>query len=313
MPPETFWDAITNQADSSADLISIAYELHHRGRYRNAARVYLMAADAGEINGLLYLADCRRRVGDNADAETLLKIAADRGSLAAHIDLAESLHQAGDSESAKQIFKNVLINSPIDSEERSSAWGQLIDLCEDAGDITTARRWLKQAASGGDRSAADELARLDRGGDKRELMMELVKASRLVLLYHRKIERAHRRMIRLSCVDAECFSWALQHFQEMAADDERVGKGVDGLVMLGRIHSAHGNNATAKAIFLKATNALAGDYIKGAIPALVELFKLLKKARDDSAANRLWKYGLELDGSISAPWKALDQRPRASR
>ncbi len=294
MPPETFWDAISNRADSPSELLDIAYELHHRGRYRNAARVYLMAAEAGEINGLLYLADCRRRVGDKADAEEVLKIAADRGSLLAHMDLAELRHEAGDTESAKQIFKDILIDHPIDSDDRSSAWWRLVRLCEDTGDIRTARRWLKQAANEGDASAVDQLESHYVKFENTETFTELITAATSLLQSRRALERIHKQMIRLSRANDEGFAWSLQYYEKIIADEERPGRRVDALVMLGRLHGAHGNYGTARAIFQRAINAMEDDYVKGVIPALVELVKLLKKHGDIGAADRLWKYGLEL-------------------
>jgi tetratricopeptide (TPR) repeat protein len=313
MPPETFWEAIAKRASSPEDLLDVAYELSHRGRYRNAARIYLMAADSGEANGLLFLADNRRRAGDRANAEELFKVAAGQGSLVAHANLAELRHEAGDTESAKQILKSVLIDHPIESDDRSFAWGRLVDICEDAGDIRTPRRWLKHAASEGDESAGDELARLDHKHDKSETTRRLMIASAGFMRSHRELGHMYKRMIRLSRANSEGFSWMLQYLEEKMAEATSAPVIVDNLVILGRVHGVGGNQIAAEAIFLKALNAMADEYVKGANPALVELVKVLKKKGDIDTANRLWKYGLELDGSIARPWKALDQRPRAAR
>ena len=312
MPPETFWNAITDYADSPETLIDLAYELQYRGRYRNAARVYLMAADAGEINGLLYLADNRRRAGDYPAAEEVLKIAADRGSLVAYINLAELRAELGDTEGAKLIFKDALVHRNIESEDRSVAWHCLVDLCEEAGDIRTARRWLKEAAAEGDDSADDELARLNRKVKDPKVVIDLKKAAAEVRRSRRDFLRANDILIKHSLANAENFAWALQYFAEIMKDEEATGRSTSALIMIGRLHDVHGNHDDAKAIFLKAINCLDDPYEYGVIPALVELFKVLKRSGDTDAASRLWKYGLELDGTIADAWNVFDQLPHAS-
>ena len=82
--------------------------------------------------------------------------------------------------------------------------------------------------------------------------------------------------------------------------------------MIGRLHDAHGNHDDAKAIFLKAINCLDDPYEYGVIPALVELFKVLKRSGNTDAASRLWKYGLELDGTYSGRMDIFSQLPHAS-
>lgn len=307
MPPETFWDAITNQASSADELLDIAYELHYRGRYKKAASTYLMAAEAGDLRGLTYLADCRRRVGDKEDAQAVLQVAVDQGSLQAYVDLAELRNEGGDSQAAKEILKNALFDHTIESDDRSYAWRHLAYLCEDSGDFTTARRWLKQAASEGDNQATAVLASLPERRDS-EIMRELVKSSSVTLRSRKESEKAAKRLLRLSRINAKNFALALQSFEKSMTDGEDGLVYVPDLIMLGRIYSINSDYDKAKEIFLKAINTLHDDYIKGAIPPLVELVKVLKRKGDRNAAARLWKYGLELDGSIAAPWRALDQR-----
>jgi tetratricopeptide (TPR) repeat protein len=313
MPPGTLWNAIANLASSAEELLDIAYELHYRGRYKKAASAYLMAADAGDIRGLTFLADCRRRVGDKEDAEAVLQVAAGQGSLLAYVELAELRHEGGDSQSAREILKNALFDRTIESDDRFFAWRRLVDLCEDSGDSTAARRWLKQAASEGDNQATEVLASLPERHHHSETMRELVKSSRAALRSSKKAEKAAKRLLRLSRINAETFAWTLQNFEESMVGEEDGLVHVPALVMLGRTYSINGNYDKAEEIFLKAVNALNDDYIKGVIPPLVELVKVLKRKGDRNAANRLWKYGLELDGSIAAPWRALDQRHHLAR
>lgn len=312
MPSATFWNTITDHATADS-LVDLAYELQYKGRYRDAARLYFMAADAGDINALLYLADNRRRVGDVQSAEAVLKIAMARGSMLAYVDVAELRHEAGDAQAAKQVLREILLDNPVDFEDRGHAWRVLIDLCEETGDIMTPRRWLKQAVADEDDSAAAILADMGKTTRRSKALSRLQKTAIQVLRSENRMERAHKDMIRLSRINDECFYWSLRYFEERTSEAEQNDDDADALIMLGRVHAAHGNTAIAEAILLKAINVLKDPpYTKGKVPALVELVKILKRNGSTDAASQLWKYGLELDGRISNPWDVLDQIPQVN-
>jgi hypothetical protein len=313
MPPESFWSAITKRVDSAETLIDLAYEVHYRGRYRLAARIYLMAAAAGNIDGFLFPADHRRLVGDNLNAEKLYKMAIEHGSSLAHIKLAELREESNEKEVAKQMLKDLLRDQATDSEYRSFAWENLVRVCKDTGDVEHIRPWLQRAAQGGDSSAKTELARLNGEKDDSEVskeMSELKKHAQALLRSHRRMEAAKKRLIKLSFADAESFAWLLQYLKESAIEEEAEGKHSHDLVMLGRLHGVHGNVDSAKTIFLKAINILDDDsYIEGMIPALTEFVNILRLSGDTDTADLAWKYGLEPDESVAAPWDVTDQAP----
>jgi tetratricopeptide (TPR) repeat protein len=311
LPPESFWSAVVDHASARA-LLDLAYQLEFRGRFKASARIYLKAAEKGDSNGWLFLADNLRRRGDNAGAEAVLRVAADSGVIDAQVDIAEILYEHGDTAGAKATLKSILTDKYQEFDSRSIAWDLLARVCEETGDLITARRLLRHAAAAGESIAIQKLAPNELRTDG-AVVRELKKSAFEVRQSRRKLERARKTLVRLSARSDESFEWALQHYGAELAEEERNGDNADSLMILGRIHSARGDHAAARTMFLKAINVLDDPYEYGVIPALVELMKILKKKGDKATAERLWKYGLELDGSICRPWKVADQMPPAGR
>jgi Trypsin-like peptidase domain len=93
-PPGQFWIAAAHHSGRD-DLEMIGSAAESRGRYRDAATLYLRAAAAGHTSGLESLAKRRQHAGDQAESEQLLRLAADFGSASAAEDLVELRERAG--------------------------------------------------------------------------------------------------------------------------------------------------------------------------------------------------------------------------
>jgi hypothetical protein len=314
MPPESFWRAIAADTNSSAGLIDLAYEVNYRGRFKLAAWVYLMAAELGEIDGFLFLADYRRLVGDFRNAEIVYRAAARKGSSLAYVNLAEMYEEHGDRETARQIIEEFFHDQTVDSEHRSYAWKCLIRIYGEAGENQNIKAKLKLAAVGGDTDAMIELEYLEGVRyddlDESEIVSELKKHVEALRKGHASLEAAKNELIEASLADETSFESVGRLLREDAIEEERKGGSSSALVMLGRFLGAHGHVEAAKPILLKAINILdEATYYEGKIPALIEFVKILRLSGDDAAADRAWKYGLEPDGSVATPWDILDLAP----
>lgn len=313
MPPETFWKAIVANTDSSERLIDLAYEVNYRGRFRLAAWIYLMAADAGEVDGFLFLADHRRLHSDITNVEILYRAAIKKGSSLAYIRLAEMYEERGDRKTAKQILDSMLNDQNADLKHRSDAWEHLIRIYGYIGEVQGIRTRLEYAAESGDTSAMAELRRLDGVSDDSEdseIVSELKKHADAFRKSHYLLQAAREQLVEASLADKVGFPQLVEDFRKKAAKEELEGIHTYDLVMLGTLLAAHGQIDTARIIFLKAINLLDEDaYYEGKIPALVEFVNVLKMSGDTATADRAWKYGLEPDGSVSFPWDVRDQAP----
>jgi tetratricopeptide (TPR) repeat protein len=312
IPPQSFWDAVTDSADSTSELLDIAFELNYRGRFRAAAKVYLIAAIRGDLDGFLYLADLRREAGDYTNAEKLYRIAMEEGAIIGYVRYTEMIGET-DVEHAKHILKSCLNDLPFEAENRSIAWHHLSDVCRDTNDVAGFRIWLSKFVDKGDSSAAAELSSLNGASeDPRDaaLLEELRKTADEARRSYREAEAAQKRLIDAALEDSETFEWAIRHYRDEATAEEHIGKHSHDLIMLGRLYGAHGDTEIAVAILLKAVNFLDGDaYFEGKISALAALADALRQAGRKEEAELASKYGLELDGGISSHWDALDEMP----
>lgn len=311
MPPETFWRAIATNESSPGALMDLAYEVNYRGRFRLAASIYLMAANAGDFDGFLFLADHRRSHGDIENAESIYRAAIKRGSSLAYVELAELLQQGGDEEAAKRVIEDLLYDPKADWKDPSFIWESIVQIYKDAGHVQDLRTLLEGAVERGYTSAVPEIRRLDGIGDEPEESETLSELSLAAEKYRESYglwEAAKQELIEASLADKESFPDLVKSFQQKIAEDERLGIRTDNLVMLGRLLAAHGQIDAARPIFLKAINLMDDEaYYEGKIPAHVEFVKTLRMSGDSAIADRAWKYGLELDGSVSAPWNVFDQ------
>jgi hypothetical protein len=94
-PPEEFWAAAVRHGQIS-DLNALASAAYRRGRYRDAARLSLRAADAGDTGALVQLASMREHAGDLRDAYRLCQLAVNAGDTSAPEELARILELAQD-------------------------------------------------------------------------------------------------------------------------------------------------------------------------------------------------------------------------
>jgi hypothetical protein len=145
-PPKEFWIAATHHGNTD-DLGTIGDAAWIRGRYRHAAALFLRAADADRISGLLALAKKREEAGDPAEAERLYRLAADAGDAGALQVLAKRQEQAGNHTEAERLAVRAA---------QAGDTGALIELAErrdQAGNHTEAERLAVRAAQAGDTGA----------------------------------------------------------------------------------------------------------------------------------------------------------------
>jgi hypothetical protein len=183
--------------------------------------------------------------------------------------------------------------------------------------VVNLRILLSEFTGKGDSSASVELARLDEPdgspGEDKDLL-GLSKAADAARKSYREMEIAREQFIISALANSDTFAWALRYCKERAAEEEMRGRHSADMVLLGRLYGAHGDTEAAKAILFKAINFLDDDgYFEGKIPALVALVDAFNQVGLAAEAERVWKFGLELDGTISIPWSVLDQMPSDPR
>ncbi|WP_052457490.1 helix-turn-helix domain-containing protein [Streptomyces sp. AcH 505] len=146
-PPASFWHAAfthltqPDELAAPADQADSRHRLQwgHHLRHRAADR----AADRGDTAALYWLAVKRKRGGDQAGAEDLLRQAADRGSADALVLLAEMREEAGDQTGAEDLARQAADRGD------TVALVRLAEKREEAGDQAAADDLLLQAADHG--------------------------------------------------------------------------------------------------------------------------------------------------------------------
>ena len=304
IPPRTFWDSAAKFAPTVDDVLELAYGAQSRGRFRCAAELYIHAAKAGHLEALTYLSDYRKRANDHIAAEQLLKEAAECGLDDAWIFLADFHEERGDTVTAEQLL-----------EKAGSNWRALdrrAHLRAKAGDAEGYRALLEQAADLGSTDAMNEFAQLleDSSGDERRIMELRKKAAKSEKTFKR-LRRAVRRLEHGERKSAK----ATEKFVRIASADDatieeirRILKpglkeeSVSDIVVLGRIEMNRGFVDQAKVRFAKALDAGSMNERGQNLP-LEMLAKIMRAAGNKKTAKRLLKYGVELDGTVSRPWK----------
>ncbi|WP_184920817.1 SEL1-like repeat protein [Saccharothrix ecbatanensis] len=309
------------------------------GDHAGAEVLLRRAVDAGHPPARVELAQMRVQAGDRAEAEQLLRAGADSGHYWAMSELGAMLIQAGDRAEAEQLLRTVadtgngwammeLADMCIQAGDRTEAerllhraadadhpmaLPRLVEMRLEAGDRAGAEELLRQAADTGTPYALTHLARL-RGqiGGRAEAEAVYLRAAdsgdvhALVLLAGTREQTGDR-------AEAELLL-------RRAADAGHPGAPS----LLAEMRVQAGDRAGAEELLLQA-----GD--KGYYQALIQLaemreqdgdriaaMELLRRVADSGNAygvidfaernsghetwDRLVRFGLEPDGSVSAPW-----------
>jgi hypothetical protein len=268
-----------------------------------AADLYIQAAE-GDLEALLYLSDHRINSGDSVAAEKLLHQAASRGLTDAWIDLARIREGTGDNEAAESFLAR--------AHADHFALRQRARLRLLAGDADACMRLLEEAVELGSADAMRQLAQLleDTSGDSARIAdlrkrgvepdttKELKRAARAAMRYDRKLAKHADEIVRIGSEDEH----RLQEAREVLDEEDPAFN-----LMLGRIERNLGHLAEAK---MRLTRAINGGSLKenGTNPPLTYLAELIRDSGDTDGSERLQKYGLDIDGSISEPWTVSIER-----
>lgn len=315
VPPETFWIAFSKHASTIQELHDLAYEAQSRARFRWAAAYYIQMAREGELEALQYLADHRLDAGDELAAKTLLDEAVERGHAEALADLARLEEAKGNVKAAEELLERM--------GEDTYALEQRARLRALIGDYDTAQALLELAVSQGSIYAKRELVMfleshkrdLNRALELREELGPDNVISKLVTLSHavRKdesaMDEAEDRFVTIASANTETMTEAYNIWRTHAADDDDEEESVRDNIVMGRIEKNLGLLDAAEKRFRR---ALDGGSMRedGSNRALKLLAEVIENSGSPEIASRLLKYGLELDGSVAAPWIASMDHPQ---
>ena len=156
--PASTWDAVLRHIRDPADLSRLADSARRRLLYRYAIPLYRHAADVGDEYAAARLAIVLAERGDLDGAEQVVRARADAGDPRAGVTVAELLAGRGDLGGAEQVLR-----AAADAGDGEAA-RRLADLLAGRGDLGGAEQVLRAAADG-DREAARRLAKMlaDRG------------------------------------------------------------------------------------------------------------------------------------------------------
>ena len=247
------------RAEDSFAAERLAELLEERGDLEQAAQVLRARADAGDPFAAGRLADLLVRRGD-LDG---LRARADAGDGAAAVRLAELLEERGDLEQAVQVLR-----AQVDAGDRDAAW-RLAELLEEHADLDG----LRARADAGDEDAAPRLARLLAGRGDLEQAVQVLRAP----------ADAGDRDAALRLADLLARRGDLDGLRARADAGDRPAA-----VRLTELLEERGDLEGLRA------RVDAGDR-----PAASRLAGLLIKQGRGEEAERLRRFGLNLDGSIA--------------
>jgi tetratricopeptide (TPR) repeat protein len=265
------------------------------------------ASDAGSAWALYKLARMRDTAGDPDTAETLLRQAAKAGSDEALYDLMELLQERGHREEAETLLQQ------LGESGYTPALHDLAMAREEAGDRAVAERLAREAGTNGDPNPLQELAVIrEKAGDQRKAEQLAREASlagdtwglyQLAVLREKAGDReGAERMAREASAGGHPSA-----LQELARLREEAGYKEDGQrlaweaviagepdvlgQLIGRLVES-GDQEGAEQLALDAANC-------GYHSAVRELSRLREDAGDPAEAERIRRFGLEADGSVS--------------
>ncbi|MGW4982998.1 hypothetical protein [Streptomyces mirabilis] len=242
--------------------------------WEGAEALALRAADAGRTNPLFRLAMRREEAGDREGAEGLLRRAADAGSVSALNELAKWREEAGDREGAEALVLEGVNNG------RSSSLSHLAVSRWAAGDREGGEALLQRAADAGNAQASYELAAFREETDREGAEALLRRAAdaghtgALCELAMRRMEAGHREGAEALAVQA--------------ADAGHTSA----LSRLAMRREEAGDREGAEALLRRAADVGEADSHRK-----VMLGQLVQMTMRD-----FWPYGLNPDGTPTAPW-----------
>ncbi|MDH6604487.1 transcriptional regulator with XRE-family HTH domain [Streptomyces sp. SAI-208] len=151
-PPASFWHAAHTHLTHHDDLDNLANAAEVRHRLQWAHRLLQRAADHGDTNAMLRLAEMREKAGDRDGAMGPYQQAAVHGDTDALYRLAEMREEAGDRDGAEALARQAAVHG----DTSSLRW--LAEMREEAGDRDGAMALYQQAAVHGDTDALYRLA-----------------------------------------------------------------------------------------------------------------------------------------------------------
>lgn len=304
IPPQTFWDAAGEFAPTVDDILELAHEVQSRGRFHCAANLYILAAKKGHLEALLDLAHYRKRAKDRPAAEQLLNEAAERGLSRAWLRLADIYEEEGKLEIAEQFLENA--GPDIKALERRAR------LRRKSGDIADFLALLEQAADLGSTDALRELATFLKGIDaegphvaelrrragesKTDPFVELRRAAQALFRANRQAVTASDNFVKIVSKG----DMPIQEIRDLLGP--RAENDSTHMIVLGRIEMNRGFLDQARALFSRALDDGASMDDQGGNLALEMTAKIIRKSGERKNAERLLKYGLEIDGTISQSW-----------
>lgn len=323
-PPASFWDA-TAHLTSRHDLAALAKAAENRIRYRYAVPLYQRTVDDGQLSSLAALAEMHQMMGDAAEAERLALEAARAGYPSLRRRLALEREKIRDTAEAERLHQaGVNAGNP-------GALADLTLLREEAGQREEAERLAHQAAKAGQPAPLVHLAFM------REAAGETQEAERLFLAADAAgsiIALSQLARLRVKAGDQES---AEQLLCGVARNHAARGRALRNCIACGalvQLWEESGRQEEAERLALEAarsgeslplwklaeTRERAGDvqeaerlYQIGVDAGHSGSGERLARLRGGADARQLLRYGMEADGSLSAPWKPVARLPGRRR
>ncbi|MEV5441632.1 hypothetical protein AB0N23_03645 [Streptomyces sp. NPDC052644] len=330
-------EALARQAadhgDTEALLLLAQLRAAEAGDWEGAEALARQAADHGDTEALVFLARLREDDGDREGAEALARQAADHGDTEAPVLLARLRAEAGDREGAEALARQAADHGD------TFAVFLLADLRAEAGDWEGAEALARQAADHGDTRALVFLARSRAEAGDWEGAEALARQAAdhgdtraFVHLANLRAEAGDREgaeaLARQAADRGDPFSvLTLMHLWERAGDRDgaealarqAADRGIGALVFLAQLRAEAGDPESAEALARQAAD-------HGDTRAFVHLAQLRAEAGDREGAEALarqaadrgmapmhpavrevigerWPYGLDPDGTPTAPWR----------
>ncbi|WP_405658233.1 hypothetical protein OG379_00930 [Streptomyces sp. NBC_01166] len=151
-PPASFWEAAVRHPPDLISVQALAWSAQKRARYRHAAGLHLIAAEAGNVSSLGALVALRNQTGDIAGARRFAHAAAAAGDPSSLTRLA--LIQDGDTEAAER-----MAHAAAEAGD-TRALAQLGKRRESVGDLKGAQQLYRAAAEKRDSYALARLTAL---------------------------------------------------------------------------------------------------------------------------------------------------------
>lgn len=287
-PPASFWEAAHAHL-TQPDISRLADAALARHRTYWSYQLRQKAADAGSTAALAQLAVLREGVGDREGAERLARQAADAGNTAALAQLAEMRELAGDREGADRFARQAADAGNIEALESIVGLRSIEEVRDIEGEREGAERNLREGV--------EHLRRVADAGNT----FALVLVAELLYLAGNRIgaEQVAQQAAQTGNPDALP---SLARMREEVGDSEGAEQllrqaadagNEDAPGLLCSLLEKAGYREEAELIAREAADAGNSD-------AVDRLARMRKKGGTDG--DGLWTYGLDPDGTPSAPW-----------